>query len=144
MRCPQVYEVNATEHPIEYATSLPPTTAASDGATSLQVDVRSLESSMRALNHSLVDILRIGGHRSLHEGLLAAWIKRGRAPAVCQVREGGDVPGRMEGAVKVPFSSRHSPFTCHRMARYRHGWQHSCSGGGWRAVHYHAGRLITS
>ncbi|CAI7790366.1 unnamed protein product, partial [Closterium sp. NIES-53] len=82
---PQVYPLDIEEHPVEYAVTPPPGMDGSSLPPPIQVEAMTVEGTMKLLNHSIVDIMRIGGHVSLHEAIFKAWTRAQRAPPVCQV-----------------------------------------------------------
>ncbi|CAI5970653.1 unnamed protein product [Closterium sp. NIES-65] len=81
----QVYPLDIEEHPVEYAVTPPPGMDGLSLPPPIQVEAMTVEGTMKLLNHSIVDILRIGGHVSLHEAMFKAWTHAKRAPPVCQV-----------------------------------------------------------
>ncbi|CAI7831035.1 unnamed protein product [Closterium sp. NIES-54] len=80
----QVYPLDIEEHPVEYAVTPPPGMDGSSLPPPIQVEAMTVEGTMKLLNHSIVDIMRIGGHVSLHEAIFKAWTRAQRAPPVCQ------------------------------------------------------------
>ncbi|CAI5527780.1 unnamed protein product [Closterium sp. Naga37s-1] len=85
---PQVYPLDIEEHPVEYAVAPPPGMDGSSLPPPIQVEAMTVEGTMKLLNHSIVDIMRIGGHVSLHEAIFRAWVQAKRAPRVCEVSVG--------------------------------------------------------
>ncbi|CAI5491795.1 unnamed protein product [Closterium sp. Naga37s-1] len=85
---PQVYPLDIEEHPVEYAVTPPPGMDGSSLPPPIQVEAMTVEGTMKLLNHSIVDIMRIGGHVSLHEAIFKAWTHAKRAPPICQVCNG--------------------------------------------------------
>lgn len=84
-RVAQVYPLELAEHPVEYATRLPENMDRASVSPPIAVEAHSLEYTMKALNHSWIDILRIGGHTSLHEDIFASWFRQKSTPPICQV-----------------------------------------------------------
>ncbi|GJP75830.1 hypothetical protein CLOP_g6229 [Closterium sp. NIES-67] len=81
----KVHPLDIADHPMEYALEPPPHMDASSLLPPIHVEAMTVEATMKLLNHSIVDILRIGGHVSLHEAIFQAWIHAKRAPPVCQI-----------------------------------------------------------
>ncbi|CAI5536074.1 unnamed protein product [Closterium sp. Naga37s-1] len=115
---PQVYPLDIEEHPVEYAVAPPPGMDGSSLPPPIQVEAMTVEGTMKLLNHSIVDILRIGGHVSLHEAIFKAWTHAKRAPPVCQVCTG---VGTFEAPPKVSLHEAIFKAWSHQMPPYDMG-----------------------
>eukprot|EP00271_Cylindrocystis_brebissonii_P021901 TRINITY_DN8156_c0_g1_i1.p1 TRINITY_DN8156_c0_g1~~TRINITY_DN8156_c0_g1_i1.p1 ORF type:complete len:792 (+),score=118.64 TRINITY_DN8156_c0_g1_i1:1682-4057(+) len=80
-----VYGVDREYRPFQYATTPSNTKDDESLPGGIFVESKTIESTMALLGHDRVDVLRLGGHFSLHESLFDKWIADGKTPAVCQV-----------------------------------------------------------
>ena len=81
----QVYAMDLAERPFEYSTRLPANLVEETAPPGIPVLFKTLSTTMAELNHTRIDLLRLGGHRSVHEDLIAHWMAEGQTPPVCQV-----------------------------------------------------------
>lgn len=79
-----VYPMEMVDKPFSYALQLPENMV-QETVPGILVESRTVEATMQLLNHTHVDVLRIGGDKTLHEALFKSWSTAGRSPRVCQI-----------------------------------------------------------
>lgn len=80
-----VYALDVREQRFAYGVRWPKNAVMNGPPVKLEVESKRIETTMKELGHDFIDVLRIGGHISLHETLFEEWIAGKKTPPVCQV-----------------------------------------------------------
>eukprot|EP00897_Mesotaenium_endlicherianum_P006781 jgi/Mesen1/6130/ME000313S05252 len=80
-----MYSLDVHQRPFQYGVTVPENVTLKQKATPMGVEAKTLATTMRELGHARIDLLRVGGHISLHESLFEEWIAAREMPPICQV-----------------------------------------------------------